>query len=332
MKSTDIPTFRDTSHRPGTARHAHTLAVVLLAAIFVASVVLTTVSPAGSVNAASSTITLQKAIKAGAKLTSLPSVTTPTLTQDVGAQELGGPMFPVRCVAESVSQSTAPICPLGDTTATKTMVLLGDSQAHMWAPAFIAIADAQHERLIVLAKDACPPWLTTYLTTGMSPFPQCTAFHTWALAEIKKLHPAQIYVTGAEGPLGVSSVNLEPVTSLLKDLRKVSPSTTVLSNIPWPTNDPVTCLSAHSSDIGGCNMSDGEFNNLYGKFHKILKEAAKSSGATFANLDSLFCTKSTCPVVVANHLVYYDDYHITWQYADYVANALDQMLTPTFKS
>lgn len=334
MHSTDTPTLDETSlpRRSRASRPTSALAALSLSVIFVASVLVASITPAGSADAPSSTTALQKAIKAGAKLTSLPSTTTPTLSQDVGVQELGGPMFPVRCVAESQSQTTAPICPLGDTTSHKTMVLLGDSQAHMWAPAFIAIAEAQHERLIVLAKDACPPWLTTYLTTGMSPFPQCTAFHSWSLAEIKKLHPAQIYVTGAEGPLGVSSIDLKPVTSLLNDLRKISPSTTVLSNIPWPTNDPVTCLSAHSSNIGGCNMPDGEFNSLYGKFHNTLKEAAKSSGANFANLDSLFCTKSTCPVVVADHLVYYDDYHITWQYADYVATALDQMLSSTFKS
>lgn len=331
MKNTSPPTPRDTTLRVS-ARRSRALAVFSLSLFFVASVLVSTVTTAGSVNAASSTTSLQKAIKAGAKLTSLPSATTPTLQGDVGAQELGGPMFPLRCVAESESQSTAPICPLADTSSKKTMVLLGDSQAHMWAAAFIAIADAQHERLIILAKDECPPWLATYLTTGMSPFPQCTAFHTFALAEIKKLHPEQVYVTGAEGPLGVSSIDLKPVTSLLKDLRKISSSTTVLSNIPWPTDDPVTCLSAHSGDISGCNMSDGEFDSLYGKFHKTLKEAAKASGATFANVDSLFCTKSTCPVVVANHLVYYDDYHITWQYADYVANALGEILTPTFKS
>jgi hypothetical protein len=332
MKSTDISKVRGTPHRARTTRHAKALAVLSLAALFVASTLVATVSAGGSVTAAPSVVALQKAIKAGAKLTSLPSATTPTLAKDVGPQELGGPMVPARCVAESETQSTVPICALGDTTSQKTMVLLGDSQAQMWESAFIAIANAQHERLIILAKDECPPWLTTYLTTGMSPFPQCTAFHAFSLAEIKKLHPAQIYVTGAEGPLGVSSINLKPVTSLLNDLLKISPSTTVLSNIPWPVTDPVTCLSAHSSNIGGCNMSEGEFDSLYGKFHKTLKEAAKSSGATFANLDSLFCTKSTCPVVVGNHLVYYDDYHITWQYADYVADALGQMLAPTFKS
>jgi hypothetical protein len=332
MKRTDISKARGTSPRARTTRGANALCVFSLTTLFVASMMMATVSAAGSVSAAPSVVALQKAIKAGTKLTSLPSATTPTLAKDVGPAELGGPMLPARCVAESQSQSTVPICPLGDTTSKKTMVLLGDSQAQMWAPAFIAIADAQHERLIILAKDACPPWLATYLTTGMSPFPQCTAFHSFTLAEIKTLHPAQIYVTGAEGPLGVSSINLKPVSSLLKDLLKVSSSTTVLSNIPWPVINPVTCLSAHSSNIGGCNMSEGEFNNLYGKFHKTLKEAAKSSGATFANLDSLFCTKSTCPVVVANYLVYYDDYHITWQYADYVADALGQMLAPTFKS
>ncbi|HTT60011.1 MAG TPA: SGNH hydrolase domain-containing protein [Acidimicrobiales bacterium] len=332
MKKPDISTLDPGTLRARAWRPARFLSAIVLAVVFVTSMVVVSVTTAGSLNAASSKTQLQVALKAGAKLKSLPSDTTPTLAQDVGVQELGGPQFPERCVAESQSQSTVPICPLGDTSSKKTMILLGDSQAHMWAPAFIAIARAQHERLIVLAKDACPPWLATYLTTGMSPFPQCTAFHKWALSEIQKLRPAQVYVTGAEGPLGVSSINLKPVSSLLKDIRKISPSTSVLSNIPWPTNDPVTCLSAHSSDISGCNMPEGEFKSLYGKFHTTLKEAAKSSGATFVNVDALFCTKFTCPVVVANHLVYYDDYHITWQYADYVATALDQMLSATFKA
>jgi hypothetical protein len=76
-------------------------------------------------------------------------------------------------------------------------------------------------------------------------------------------------------------------------------------------------------------MPYGEFTSSNAQFRRALKRAAAKSGATFADLDSLFCTTTTCPVVVSNVLVYADDFHITWQYSAYVAPALGQILTPT---
>jgi hypothetical protein len=276
---------------------------------------------------------LQRAIKDGAKLKSLPEDTTPSLASLSGQDTeitTTGPLTPQRCLDYNTDQSSVPICDLGDASSSRTMVLLGDSQARMWAQAFSLVATKERERLIILDKDGCPPWLATFLTAGLAPYPQCTAFHAFALAEIKQLHPAQIYVTGGTGAVGDIGADLTGAIKLLKDLRTITPATTVLSNVPWPVINPLTCLSAHSSDIGGCSMPYGEFKLSNAQFRQALKKAAAKSGATFADLDSLFCTATTCPVVVNNVLVYADDFHITWQYSAYVAAALDQILKPTF--
>jgi hypothetical protein len=289
---------------------------------------------AGAVSKPLSVPALQLAIKHGATMKSLPDDTTPSLASLSGQDTevtTTGPLTPQRCLDYNPDQSSVPICHLGDASSSRVMVLLGDSQARMWAQAFNLVASKQHERLIILDKDGCPPWLATFLTAGLSPYPQCTAFHAFSMAEIKALHPAQIYVTGGTGAVGDIGADSSGATKLLKDLHKITADTTVLSNVPWPVINPVTCLSAHSSDIGGCGMPYGEFESSNAQFRQALKKAAKKSGTTFADLDSLFCTTTTCPVVVNNVLVYADDFHITWQYSGYVAAALDQILKPTFK-
>jgi hypothetical protein len=290
---------------------------------------------AGAISKPSSVSALQQAIKNGVKLKSLPDDTTPSLAslsgQDTEATTTG-PLTPERCLDYNQDQSSVPICHLGDASSSRVMVLLGDSQARMWAEGFNLVAKEEHERLVILDKDGCPPWLATFLTAGLSPYPQCTAFHEFSIAEIKAMHPAQIYVTGGTGAVGDIGSDLVGATKLLKELRKVTSDTTVLSNVPWPVIDPVTCLSAHPGNIGGCNMPYGEFTSTYAQFRQALKKAATKSGATFADLDPLFCSPTTCPVVVNNVLVYADDFHITWQYSAYVAAALDQILQPTFKT
>jgi hypothetical protein len=290
---------------------------------------------AGAVSKPLSVPALQRVIKDGAKLKSLPVDTTPSLASLSGQDtevSTTGPLTPQRCLDYNLDQSSVPICNLGDASSSRIMVLLGDSQARMWAQAFNLVAAKEHERLIILDKDGCPPWLATYLTAGLSPYPQCTAFHAFSLAEIRKLHPAQIYVTGGTGSVGDIGADSSGATKLLKDLRNITSDTTVLSNVPWPVINPVTCLSAHADDIGGCSMPYGEFKTSSAEFRKALKSAAAKSGATFADLDSLFCTTTTCPVVVNNVLVYADDFHITWQYSTYVAAALGAILAPTLKA
>jgi hypothetical protein len=218
-------------------------------------------------------------------------------------------------------------------TAKKTIVLFGDSQAEMFANGFNKLAQLRHERLIVLAKPGCSPWLRVQLTPGLAPWPQCTAFHDFALREIAALHPDQIVVTG-----GVSSAGFTPavgvgIQQVLQTLRQSSSHVAVLSNIPWYAGSARTlplCLIVHASSLRSCDMPYTEFALSQAPYRQQLQLAAKETSVSFINMDPLFCTKQSCPVVIGNHEVYIDGYHITWQFGEYISPALNSLLNPLY--
>ena len=43
--------------------------------------------------------------------------------------------------------------------------------------------------------------------------------------------------------------------------------------------------------------------------------ATKAGGGQYADLTELFCTTDRCPVIVGNTLVYFDENHMTSEYA-----------------
>ncbi|MGA8328953.1 MAG: SGNH hydrolase domain-containing protein, partial [Mycobacterium sp.] len=43
--------------------------------------------------------------------------------------------------------------------------------------------------------------------------------------------------------------------------------------------------------------------------------AVKAGGGQYADINALFCTVETCPVIVANTLVYFDRKHVTLEYS-----------------
>src|SRR5207302_10722695 len=57
-----------------------------------------------------------------------------------------------------------PACAFGDLAGSRTVVVLGDSNAFMWLPAFDQIGKRLHWKVIVLAKNSCPPiYMLVYL-------------------------------------------------------------------------------------------------------------------------------------------------------------------------
>jgi hypothetical protein len=50
--------------------------------------------------------------------------------------------------------------------------------------------------------------------------------------------------------------------------------------------------------------------------------AVTAAGGQYASLTDLFCTPTTCPVVVGNQLVFRDDNHLSIDYAQFLAPVL----------
>ena len=278
-------------------------------------------------------VQLQREIEQGAQLNSLPQALVPSLSGAVIEQT--GNYLPAGqgtgCFALKEETSSVPSCTFGDPSSAKTMVLYGDSQAEMWSSGFDSVAKAAHWRLVILAKVECPPWMRTYLTSGLSPFPGCSAWHQNSIARINALHPSLVFITGGSGSTGSASDDQRGLVTLLKDLRPSGAKISVLSNIPWFAGDwtgsvPPACLAQHSSSLKQCNLPYSTFMHSFGKFRRALATGAAQGGASFLDLDPLLCTTATCPVVVAHHQVYVDEHHMLTTYGAFVAPALEDTI------
>ena len=269
------------------------------------------------------------AVSHGVATTRVPADVVPPLGPP--SLSLAGPLVPTHCVVEVASQTALDPCAFGDQTSATTVLLLGDSTAAMWSSAFIHLATAQHVRLVLVAKTGCAPWLDHDLIFGGGRNPYCDQWHRFEVAEARRLHPASIFVTGYVGePVSQAAVPAG-VTALLAALSASSQHVTVLSNLPAVPRggaDPATCVLVHPDDVGRCNLSVSAFDESYGWFRSALERSAAHTGARFVDVDALFCTSTTCPMVVDRHLVWRDLFHANVAYVEWVARAFGEVIGP----
>jgi hypothetical protein len=244
--------------------------------------------------------------------------------------------------------STPPRCFFGNLDSSVTIVLWGDSHAAMWMPAFEAIATHLGDRLAVFTKSACPPLM------GVEPWPsqinrpyiECTKYKSATLAEIKKLHPTEIILTGAfkgfdyteDGAKiaggtyladnqwiptsAVESVWDRGLATTLSDLRPTGAKLVVVGDIAYPDGDGAQCVSAHQNDLTACRYSRSLAT--YATHNRDEEFTARAYGASYAPTVQWFCTSRMCDPVVSEIAVYRDTYHITRQYSLWLADALGQ--------
>jgi hypothetical protein len=80
------------------------------------------------------------------------------------------------------------------------------------------------------------------------------------------------------------------------------------------------CLSAHLDDVAACTPSRSAAVNERGIATE--SSATLAGGGRYVDLTQLFCTKDSCPVIVGNTLVYFDDNHLTVEHSRQLAPAM----------
>jgi peptidoglycan/LPS O-acetylase OafA/YrhL len=274
--------------------------------------------------------TLTQQLEQGAQRTSLALPVEPPVGS---TPRLYPPSMASHCVIAGDSPSaldtswTTP-CAFGDGTRSHTIVLFGDSQAQMWTGAFQGLVAQHHERLVVLSKSACSPWLDQPTKPGGGPFPACQAFRTRALAWIRAAQPAQVFVTGDPTQLAADP---GAINGLLAALMPSTSAVDVLGPIPWYGPnwgglDPMACLEVHATAIQQCAQHPARFLAEYGTDIAAMRTAARNHQARYVNVLPLFCTAQRCPTEVAHRLVYLDSRHMTWVYAEYLATSLGELV------
>ena len=265
---------------------------------------------------------VQAAVAASADLKAVPSNLNPPLTNDAIQQEqLASRLDGCLRLYSEVGQ---PECATGDTASATTMALIGDSNAAMWAPSFVPVATQRHWRLETMAKQNCPlldrPIMNPVLhreDTGCEQWRgQITARLRAERPRLIVLGVSRLYFADsglpAYGPAWIASL-----TRLVQQLRGTGAEVLVLGPIPDPQSVVPTCVSGHLDDVTACSPPTSTAVNESG----ISAEAAATAagGGQYANLTALFCAAHRCPVIVGNTLVYFDEKHLTTEYARLLA-------------
>ncbi len=110
--------------------------------------------------------------------------------------------------------------------------------------------------------------------------------------------------------------------SAVKTLRTLAPVVKVFFDIPHRA-DAADCLTHPHNRQANCMTTTA----IQGAASDpVTKAAALTAGAQWVDIVPLVCHANTCPEVVGNLPVYYDDSHLSLTWATHVALGLGELL------
>jgi peptidoglycan/LPS O-acetylase OafA/YrhL len=281
------------------------------------------------------TLAVERAVSLSRSRAPLPRALTPSpldLSQDNWA-------LPVACFA-GVQQIRHKICSFGDTSASRTLVLIGDSHIGMWSGPIITLAQQHHWKVKVFLKVGCPPIDTPmWRPERDDSYSECTQWRAWALRTIALIKPDRIIATGytqspmedprTGGMLPTSAVHrgtqllaagMKPV---LQQLKAITPDLTVLSDDTTLPGEPTDCLGAQHATLRTCVTS---LNPTTKARNAAWKAATLAVHGTWVDTTQWLCSGGLCPLVIGNVVVYTDEHHLTRTFAKTLVPQLESVL------
>ena len=261
-------------------------------------------------------------VGAAPKITSLPSGLTPPLAKASGDVPLAAYPALAPCLS---GKQTEPACVFGDTKATRTMLLFGDSHAYMWFPALDRIAKAARWRLVAWMSLGCPfADVTVWDVVTNGPNTACPGFRTHMLVRIDALHPSLVIVSESFYTLDADDqpiTDAEWTTALeasFADLHGAGMKKVLIGDT-YLVPDPITCLSAYPHAVQTCSRN--WVTATYTAQRAADQKAAAEAKVVYVDEIPWTCS-ARCTVVVGHMIVYSSTGHLTTTYADYLSDVL----------
>jgi peptidoglycan/LPS O-acetylase OafA/YrhL len=232
------------------------------------------------------------------------------------------------------------LCPRGDTSADRTIVVLGNSHAAMWIPAFDRIAEREGYRAYYLVKPNCTAALVEVgdLDNNHEPWDECSSFREWALDRVADLQPDLVVASSSRpNPVvyddtGTAYRNDEPTydelvrdgwADLFQRLEPLAQRTVLIRDVPKSKDEPGPCMTTGSPHLGDCAfrpVSSLEADS------DLPVEVARETGTAFVNPIAWVCWQDHCPAVIGDTIPYRDRGHLSATYAESLADELGTKL------
>jgi peptidoglycan/LPS O-acetylase OafA/YrhL len=216
------------------------------------------------------------------------------------------------------------LCPQGD--GDQTVVVIGDSHARAWIPAFNRIIGPGDWTAYYLVKPQCTAaHITIASLDSDDPFTDCSDFQKWVVDQVKALHPDLVVVASSPPVNGVFHGDkrvtaVSDITPLLRagyddlflQLSQYADQVALIRDVPKSPDDPATCLSSGNPSLGDCMFEPVERSTVLGN---VAVDSAHASGIEVVDPTPWLCYQGECPIVIGGTLSYRDTDHITTEYA-----------------
>jgi SGNH domain (fused to AT3 domains) len=226
-------------------------------------------------------------------------------------------------------------CVYGDPKGTHTAVILGDSHADMWLPAFASAGVTKHWKIVDWTKSSCPAAEITVFNSSLNrTYTECNTWRADVLRRIAVLKPSRVFFSGSENvaPAGVTPQQWSSATTkTLQTLRRTTTATvTLIQDVPIPSYNLPSCVAQHLNSVTRCTFQLAKAYSFPAR-HRGLATAVAHAGFAVVDPDAWICTATTCPAIVGNMLVYRDDTHLTATFARWLAPMVAPLLSAPAK-
>ena len=235
---------------------------------------------------------------------------------------------------------TTRLCPIGDSGADRSIVVLGDSHARALSPAIEEIGETDGYRVYVLVFSGCMATSLTQIekSTGR-PASDCEVFKDWAERTVAELEPELVVVSTSanrvQDPQTGATLAGSPElrryhealhqgwVELFERLDAVADSVAVVGNTPKLPRETGVCLSLGHPTLGDCAFEPGRFAE---REARTSFAAARDAGVGVVDAERWFCADGLRPSVVGRFITLRDSEHMTPDYARWLAPALAEEL------
>ena len=220
------------------------------------------------------------------------------------------------------------MCSFGPADAPHTAVLMGDSVAGQWFPAFAEVFDRPDWRVLVLTKSACPmvDEPIFYERIGRD-YTECTNWRRHALEQLASIKP-DVVMLGTVSTNGFTKEQwIDGTKRVLSTLSPVAGRIYIMRGTPHLPFDGPNCLSSHQvrpawlNALAECSApaNDEHAQSIFG----WLGEATASvANARTVDMNDVVCPGQRCRAELDGHVVFRDSQHLTASFAESMAPLL----------
>jgi len=241
-----------------------------------------------------------------------------------------------RCIGE-VKGDDILSCRYGKAEGKFRVVLVGDSHAAHWLPAFEQAANAHGWNFTGLTKSGCAfaDLTVQYGSPGqpVKDFVECDQWKWKVLDRILAEKPDLLIIsespnhrTGGMSPAQSQEEVAKGIVAMAKRVTAAGIPVALIKHTPWLSLNAPTCMSKPGSTVADCS----------GVKNKAVRNAALNIAARMdpelklLDFDDAFCEGDVCPVVIGNVFVYRDQHHMTATFARTLSRVLHDRISESY--